>query len=275
MSSRVLRKRKRGTSPPEGSNNGVHKQARLEEQQSAEQVMDLDEKQTQGDTDDADMFAKWTTLADSSSRQNSSPDRQQEEPRAASESLSMPIEDLELLKDLTYGADPSPSSLQPDSDMAGEALVLMDETPTVELPTAEVLAAIAQSDSVIINNNNNNNVNEEDDLQMTGYGPAPSYAVDLTAVPSSPPPPPFPPLSPLAPGRFRYFRPLRPGPTKREPTFQIDEQNPHDWTFDYDFSDDEDVPKPLFDPGRCRCPPLPSLRLAANMSRHGRRSGLF
>jgi hypothetical protein len=87
---------------------------------------------------------------------------------------------------------------------------------------------------------------EDADVEMTGYGPIQQPPIDLTASPESS----YEPLSPLQPGVFRYYRPGRPAPRDREPFYHVDQADNTIWTFDYDFSDIDDVPKVLLQRGQ-------------------------
>lgn len=151
------------------------------------------------------------------------------------EQMGMSLEDVQLLQNAIYGPNGPQETLQ-TAPAEEPGMGAAGETPTSPVPTAASQSAPLPVD----------NQEHDGDIQITGSGRAPP--IDLTDVPPSPP---LRPLSPLAPGRFRYFRPGRPGPKMRELTYHQGEQE-IDWSFDYDFSDEDDVPKSLLNPREFR-----------------------
>lgn len=100
---------------------------------------------------------------------------------------------------------------------------------------------------------------EDADVEMTDYVPVPRPPIDLTASPESS----YEPPSPLRPGIFRYYRPGRLRPTDGVPSYQVDQANDTIWTFDYDFSDADDVPKALLQRGKPPPSPPPASQVSA------------
>ena len=114
----------------------------------------------------------------------------------------------------------------------------------------DVLADFGQDSVPIVVSEND----EDAEVEMTGSRLVPRPPVDLFDSPE----PSYQPLSPLQPGRFRYYRPGWPAPRDRQPDIQFDAATPTDWTFDYDFSDEDDVPKVLLQRGKSPPAPPPS-----------------
>lgn len=275
-------KRKRGDSTPEGDNAQHHKHSRLEESRTPLLGMNVGvhDAATQGGnqasmhTPNQDILAEFTILADRSPRPNSPSHRRGTVPQIPPRRTSSP-DSLDSLERILYSSSPIPAGqitgycedaaggldsipdefpglglleayangietpqvVRPETAQTGEEHQPCPATwyPHVPTPVIDAGPAVAE-----------NNVDDDGEVQITGFTTA--APVDLTGLPS----PTFIPLSPLEPGRFRYFRPGRPGPRRRVPFFPLGEADGA--VFDYDFSDDDDVPTSLLVPGKSILP---------------------